>query len=190
MSLIFILVSIMGYDHNLFYTNASRCVSRDAFNRFSHQTSKILLKWYRQHANAADACLDLSSKESDFRPSDVGHNDCILRILRSGMTDADKIARLDALWQTLDRVLINSTTSSGIAIPRSTKCDWCDDLMLVFTKTACVQPFDELCVAIFSAAEHCSSDWKYTSDGDDELLAAGRKLAQTAFEECRAAIAA
>ena len=180
---IFFLESIMGYDHNLLYTNASRSVSCEEFNRFSHKASEILVKWYRQHAKAADDCLDLSSKEKAFRPSEVGHNDSILRILKSDISDADKVARLDVLWQTLRRVLINSTTSNGIDVPMSLKCDWCDNLTLVFCKTGCVEPFDGLCVAVYSAADRCSPDWTFVSDGDDEMLAAGRKLADSVFAD-------
>lgn len=179
----------MAYAHNLFYTNSTRSVTSEEFNCFAHLCSEILVKWYRQHSTAADTCLDLSSREADFRPSDIGHNDCILRILRSAKTDAEKIVRLDTLWQNLSRVLINATRSNGISIPRVLKCDWYDDLRLVFTKTGCLQPFDELCVAVYTAAQQCSPDWNYTSDGDDELLAAGRALAGSVFEhkqcQCR-----
>lgn len=165
--------SLPKYTHYLSCREQTSRASAEEFRKFVRVASGILVKWYERHSAAADSCLDLSLEEDAHSPSEVEHNNCILRILRSDMSHAEKVVRLNSLWMFLNCVLLHSVTSESIYVSKGDELDCC------FCKTRNVQPFDALAVAIFAAAQSCSYQWIFTSDGADAMLTEGWKLADS-----------
>lgn len=149
----------MGYTH---YLRNANLLKPEEFDLLCGVAAETVVEWAKRF-NGALECLE---SFGEFELSMV-----LIEILRSDLSDAKKVVKLEALWKENGQIFVIFRDCESINVS-------VEEGDFQFCKTNYVEPADTLAVAVFWLAHLINDAVKFDSDGYDWETAEGRAFAE------------